>query len=98
MSDRWISMIAGSQATGKVTSSWALSTRKTAIGTLVERKTRLTLLVKLPKKDAPSVCEAFAKTFNQLPAHLRKSLTYDQGQEMADHKIFTEQTKIKVYF
>lgn len=71
---------------------------KSAIGTLVERKTRLTLLVKLPKKDAASVCERFTKKFNELPEHLRKSLTYDQGQEMADHKMFTKQTKVKVYF
>lgn len=71
---------------------------KSAIGTLVERKTRLTLLVKLPKKDAASVCEAFSKKFNSLPDRLKQSLTYDQGQEMADHKVFTERTKVKVYF
>ena len=71
---------------------------KSAIGTLVERKTRLTLLVKLQKKDSASVCDAFTKKFNDLPEQLKKSLTYDQGQEMADHKIFTEQTKVKVYF
>ena len=74
------------------------SLNKSAIGTLVERKTRLTLLVKLPKKDAASVCDAFTKTFNRLPDQLKRSLTYDQGQEMADHKIFMEQTKVKVYF
>jgi len=74
------------------------SLNKSAIGTLVERKTRLTLLVKLSKKDAASVCEAFTKKFNSLPKQLKKSLTYDQGQEMADHKIFTEQTQVKVYF
>lgn len=71
---------------------------KSAIGTLVERKTRLTLLVKLKKKDTASVCEAFAKMFSTLPDKIKRSLTYDQGQEMADHKIFTEQTKIQVYF
>ncbi len=71
---------------------------KSAIGTLVERKTRLTLLVKLPRKDAASVCEAFSKKFNNLPDQLKKSLTYDQGQEMADHKKFTKQTKVTVYF
>ena len=71
---------------------------KSAIGTLVERKTRWTLLVKLYKKDSAAVCEAFSKTINSLPAHLRKSLTYDQGQEMAAHKQLTEQTQIKVYF
>lgn len=74
------------------------SMNKSAIGTLVERKTRLTLLVKLQKKDSASVCEAFAKEFNALPAKLKKSLTYDQGQEMAQHKRFTASTQIKVYF
>jgi len=74
------------------------SMNKSAIGTLVERKTRLTLLVKLPKKDSASVCETFAKEFNTLPEKLKKSLTYDHGCEMAHHKQFTESTKIKVYF
>ena len=74
------------------------SMNKSAIGTLVERKTRLTLLVKLPKKDSTTVCEAFAKEFNALPENLKKSLTYDQGQEMAHHKQFTENTKVQVYF
>ena len=71
---------------------------KSALGTLVERTTRLTLLVKLSKKDAASVCEAFTEKFNALPSKIKKSLTYDQGQEMADHKLFTENTKVKVYF
>ncbi len=71
---------------------------KSAIGTLVERKTRLTLIVKLTKKDAESVRKAFTRKFTQLPSKLKQSLTYDQGQEMAEHKIFTEKTKIKVYF
>lgn len=74
------------------------SMNKSAIGTLVERKTRFTLLVTLTKKDATSVREAFAKKFNNLPKELKKSLTYDQGQEMAEHKIFTQETKIQVYF
>ena len=71
---------------------------KSAIGTLVERKTRLTLLVKLIKKDAATVREAFADKFNTLPSKIKKSLTYDQGQEMAEHKQFVEDTQIKVYF
>lgn len=71
---------------------------KSAIGTLVERKTRLTLIVKLVKKDAESVRRAFTRKFGQLPLKLKQSLTYDQGQEMAEHKIFTEKTRIKVYF
>jgi IS30 family transposase len=71
---------------------------KSAIGTLVERTTRMTLIVKLKGKDAPSVCKAFARKFNSLPEEIKKSLTYDQGQEMAEHKQFTAKTKIKVYF
>lgn len=71
---------------------------KSAIGTLVERTTRLTLLVQLIKKDAASVCEAFTNKFNLLPSRIKKSLTYDHGCEMAQHKKFTENTQIKVYF
>lgn len=71
---------------------------RSAIGTLVERITRFTLLVKLPKKDAASVRVAFQKTFESLPPSFRKSLTYDQGQEMAEHKLFTQATNIQVYF
>ncbi|MDD5108830.1 MAG: IS30 family transposase [Candidatus Omnitrophica bacterium] len=71
---------------------------QSAIGTLVERKTRLTLLVKLIKKDALTVREAFSAKFNNLPKHLKKSLTYDQGQEMAEHQQFTQETSILVYF
>jgi IS30 family transposase len=74
------------------------SMNKSAIGTLVERKTRLTLLVKMPKKDSASVCETFSKEFNALPEKLKKSLTYDHGCEMAHHKQFTKSTQIKVYF
>jgi len=71
---------------------------KSAIGTLVERKTRMTFIVKLKGKDASSVRQAFTRKLNSLPDSLKKSLTYDQGQEMAEHKIFTQDTKIKVYF
>ncbi len=71
---------------------------KSAIGTLVERTTRMTFIVKLSAKDAESVRKAFARKLNRLPGHLKKSLTYDQGQEMADHKMFTEKTNIQVYF
>ncbi len=71
---------------------------RSAIGTLVERQTRLVLLVPLKKKDAVSVREAFAQTIQRLPGQLAKSLTYDQGSEMADHKRFTLQTRMRVYF
>jgi len=69
-----------------------------ALGTLVERTTRMTFLVQLKAKDATAVREAFAKEFKHLPKSLKRSLTYDQGQEMAEHKLFTKSTQIKVYF
>jgi IS30 family transposase len=71
---------------------------QSAIGTLVERTTRLTLLVPLKKKDALSVRKAFAKAFKRIPKKMAKTLTYDRGSEMAQHKIFSEETKIQVYF
>ena len=69
-----------------------------AMGTLVERTTRLTLLVPIEKKDAMSVRQAFAKSFKRIPRVFKKTLTYDRGTEMAQHKLFTEHTKIQVYF
>lgn len=71
---------------------------KSAIGTLVERTTRLTLLVPLKEKDAMSVRKAFAVAFKRIPKKMVKTLTYDRGSEMAEHKIFSEETKIQVYF
>ncbi len=72
--------------------------QNSALGTLVERTTRLTLLVPLTKRDALTVRNAFAKEFKRIPKQFRKTLTYDRGKEMAEHKLFTEQTKIQVYF
>jgi len=69
-----------------------------ALGTLVERTTHMTFLVQLKDKDATAVRETFAKEFKHLPKGLKRSLTYDQGQEMAEHKLFTKSTQIKVYF
>jgi len=69
-----------------------------AIGTLVERTTRMTFLVKLENKYARNVRKAFADEFRQLPKGLKRTLTYDQGNEMAEHKIFTKETDIEVYF
>ena len=69
-----------------------------AIGTLVERTTRMTFLVKLENKYARTVRKAYAEEFRQLPQGLRKTLTYDQGHEMAEHRLFTKETNIEVYF
>ncbi len=71
---------------------------KSAIGTIVERKTRTVILVKLKKKDATSVRKAFEREFRSLPSQMKKTMTYDQGHEMAEHKLFSKNTKMKVYF
>jgi IS30 family transposase len=72
--------------------------QRTALGTLVERTTRYTLLVPLTAKDATSVRKAYAKALRSLPREITKTLTYDQGKEMSEHKQFTIATGIAVYF
>lgn len=73
--------------------------KRTALGTLVERTTRYALLVPLGrKKDAASVRKAYARALRTVPSELRKTLTYDQGKEMSQHKRFTVDTGITVYF
>jgi transposase, IS30 family len=72
---------------------------KTAIATLVERATRYTMLVHLPDgHDAEAVRDGLIATISTLPAHLRGSLTWDQGAEMARHKQFSMATDMAVYF
>jgi IS30 family transposase len=71
---------------------------QSALGTLVERTTRFTILVPLKAKDGASVRKAYERAFKTLPSHLCKTLTYDQGREMVQHKLFTQRTKIQVYF
>ena len=72
--------------------------KQTALGTLVERTTRYTILVPLSAKDAVSVRKAYAKALQTVPRELAKTLTYDQGKEMSEHKQFTIDTGIAVYF
>jgi IS30 family transposase len=72
--------------------------RNTYIATLVERHTRFAMLVKVPGKDTESVVAALAKHVLKLPLALRRSLTWDRGHEMADHKKFTIATNVQVYF
>ena len=69
-----------------------------ALGTLVERTTRMTFLVPLKHKDAMSVRKAFACQFQSVPDGFKRTLTYDHGQEMAQHKLFTKNSRIQVYF
>jgi IS30 family transposase len=70
----------------------------THIATLVERKSRFTVLVKLDGKDTETVVRALKKQVRRLPAELRKSLTWDRGMEMAAHKEFAIATDVQVYF
>lgn len=72
--------------------------KRTALGTLVERTTRYTLLIPLKEKDAASVRKAYVKALKTVPKELTKTLTYDQGKEMSEHKRFTIDTGIQVYF
>lgn len=72
--------------------------RASALGSLVERTTRLTLLVPLSTKDAFTVRKSFAGAFKRIPTQFKKTLTYDRGSEMSQHKLFTKETKIQVYF
>lgn len=72
---------------------------RSAIGTLVERKSRFVLLMELPDgRTAPHVRRALAEQMATLPDQLRRSLTWDQGKEMAEHVRFTIDTGIPVFF
>jgi len=68
------------------------------IATLVERQTRYVMLAKVDGKDTETVINALIKQARQLPKELYKSLTWDRGSEMADHKRFTLATDVQVYF
>jgi hypothetical protein len=69
-----------------------------ALETLVERHTRFAMLLKVPSKDTATVVAALGKHVRKLPQQLRRSLTWDRGKEMADHKSFTIATTVQVYF
>ena len=70
----------------------------THIATLVERSSRFTKLIKLRGKDTESVVTALTRQVIQLPSDLRRTLTWDRGMEMAQHKRFSVATNVKVYF
>jgi IS30 family transposase len=72
--------------------------RGSHVATLVERRTRLVLLVRVPTKDSATVVRAIVRRVQRLPAHLKQSLTWDRGKEMAQHKAFTVATAVQVYF
>ena len=68
------------------------------IATLVERHSRYVMLAKVNNRDTQTVISALIKHAHKLPRELYKSLTWDQGKEMADHQRFTLATDIDVYF
>lgn len=71
---------------------------RSAVGTLVDRFTRMTLLVKLRSTHADEVVRAFHARLRSLPPHMRKTLTYDRGTEMARHEQFTALSGMPVFF
>ncbi|MBT8450525.1 MAG: IS30 family transposase [Deltaproteobacteria bacterium] len=72
---------------------------KSQVGTLVERSTRFVMLVRLPHdRAAHTVRKAITRKITHLPQALKRSLTWDQGTEMAEHARFTVATGVPVYF
>jgi IS30 family transposase len=68
------------------------------IATLVERTSRFTMLVKLTGKDAVTVTTALKRAIGRLPQHIRQSLTWDRGPELAAHKCLSVSANIDIYF
>ena len=75
-----------------------IGTHNSQIATLVERHTRYVMLAKVNSKDTETVINALIKQARKLPGELYKSLTWDRGKELSDHKRFTLATDVKVYF
>jgi IS30 family transposase len=71
---------------------------KSVIGTIVERKSRYTIIVKVNSKKADEVAKMFIKKLNKLHPSLKKSMTYDNGTEMAKHELITLKTGMNIYF
>ena len=69
-----------------------------AVGTLVERTTRLVILVRMDGTDARSARQGFTKKLRHVPAMLRKTLTYDRGKEMAEHERLAARLAIRIFF
>lgn len=71
---------------------------RSAVGTLVERSSRMVLLVKLDGSSASAALEGFSKAFERIPQGLRHTLTYDQGKELSYHKSLSARTGLRIYF
>ena len=68
------------------------------IATLVERTTRFVILVRVTSKETTVVVPALIRQIRRLPAHLKRSLTWDRGTELAHHRVFSVATGVQVYF
>jgi IS30 family transposase len=75
-----------------------LGTQQSQLATLVERQSRYVLLVRVPHRDSDSVVNALIRQVRRLPTHLRRSLTWDRGGELAKHRDFSIATNTAVYF
>lgn len=69
-----------------------------SVGTLVERTSGYLMLVKMNDATATSALEGFSAALNSMPLEMRKSMTYDQGREMARHAEITQRTGVAIYF
>src|SRR5262249_53303079 len=74
------------------------SANRSQVATLVERQTRFVMLAALADKTAPNVARVLAERIQALPQELRRSLTWDQGSELSEHKAFTIESGVPVYF
>jgi IS30 family transposase len=71
---------------------------RSAVGTLVERTTRLVILARMEGADATSARQGFTKKLRHVPTALRKTLTYDRGKEMAEHEQLAQRLAIQIFF
>ncbi len=71
---------------------------RSAVATLVERKSRFVLLVKVKDSTAEAIYEGFIRVFRHVPSGMRKTLTYDQGKEMAWHAKLEKRLRLEIFF
>jgi IS30 family transposase len=71
---------------------------RSVVGALVERSSRLVMLVWMENDSAAAALEGFSRILNDVPQPMRKSLTYDQGKEMSEHNQLSERTGVAVFF
>lgn len=88
----------GQDRRGQIPNMTPITARPAEVGTLVERTTRLVLLARMDGTDAASAYRGFTKKLRQVPASLRKTLTYDRGKEMAEHERLAQRLAIRVFF